>query len=123
MLLISINNGTDQGVTHDIPVGKITHGDAGHGLEGLQGLDQAGAFIRRKIDLGDVPGDDALGIHADACEQHEHLLGGSILRLIENDKGIVQGATAHIGKRRHFDDFAGKCALQFPASIMSCKAS
>jgi len=22
-------NGTDQGVTHDIPVGKITHGDAG----------------------------------------------------------------------------------------------
>ena len=57
MLLIGINNGTDQGVTHDIPVGKITHGDAGHGLEGLQGLDQAGAFIRRKINLGDVPGD------------------------------------------------------------------
>src|SRR5207237_6922933 len=32
MLLIGINNGTDQGVTHDIPIGKITHGDAGHGL-------------------------------------------------------------------------------------------
>ena len=38
MLLVGINNGTDQGMTHDIPVGKITHGDAGHGLEGLQGL-------------------------------------------------------------------------------------
>ena len=48
MLLIGINNGTDQGVTHDIPIGKITHGDAGHGLKGLQGLDQAGAFICRK---------------------------------------------------------------------------
>ena len=36
MLLVGINYGTDQGVTHDIPFSKITHGDAGHGFEGLQ---------------------------------------------------------------------------------------
>ena len=60
MLLIGINNGTNQGVTHDIPLGKIAHCDAGHGLKGLQGLYQAGAFIRGQINLGNVPGNDAL---------------------------------------------------------------
>ena len=42
-------------------------------------------------------------IHAHACEKHLHLLGGRILRLIQNDEGVVERAAAHIGQRSHFD--------------------
>src|SRR5437016_12106581 len=98
MLLVGINNGTNQGMTHDIPLGKIAHGDAGDGLKGLQSLHQAGAFIRRKVDLSYVPGNNTFGIHPDTYAQHEHLLGGSIWRLIEHDKSIVEGATTHVGE-------------------------
>ena len=52
MLLVGVNNGTDQLVPHDIPFGKITQGDAGHVFEGLKRLDQAGAFVRRQDRFG-----------------------------------------------------------------------
>ena len=60
-----------------------------------------------------IAGHDALGIHADAGEQHEHLFGGGVLRFIENNERIVKSTTTHVSEGRYFDDFAGKSTLQF----------
>ena len=40
---------------------------------------------------------------ADARQEHEHLLGGGVLRLVENDERVRQGAAAHVGERRDLD--------------------
>ena len=60
----------------------------------------------RQVDLGDVSGDHGLGPEADAGEEHLHLLGGGVLRLVEDDEGAVQRATAHERQRRDFDRVA-----------------
>src|SRR6266480_1630127 len=72
-------------------------------LQGLQRFDNAGAFVRRQIDLGHIAGNHAFGTRTDAREQHEHLLHGRVLRFIENHERVVQSATAHISERRYFD--------------------
>ena len=57
----------------------------------------------RQINLRDVPRNHRLGIAAKAGEKHLHLLHGGVLRLVEDDKGIVERAAAHVGERRHFN--------------------
>ena len=44
------------------------------------------------VDLGDVAGDDDLRPEADAGEEHLHLLGRRVLRLVEDDEAAVQRA-------------------------------
>ena len=56
-----------------------------------------------QVDLGDVAGDNHLGIEAQTGEEHLHLLRRGVLCLIQNDEGVIQGAPAHIGQRRHLD--------------------
>ena len=55
----------------------------------------------------------ALRLRAEAGEEHEHLLGGGVLRLVEDDKGAVQRAPAHVGERSDLDDAALHVALHF----------
>ena len=55
------------------------------------------------VDLGDVAGDDDLRPEADAREEHLHLLGRRVLRLVEDDEAAVQRAPAHEGQRRDLD--------------------
>ena len=43
---------------------------------------------------------------AQAREKHFHLLDRGVLGLVHDDKGVVQGAAAHIGQGRHFHDIA-----------------
>ena len=76
-------------------------------------FEQAGMLVRRQIDLRFVAGDDGLGADAEAREEHEHLLGGRVLRFVENDEGVVQRASAHVGQRRDLDDAALGVLLDF----------
>ena len=55
------------------------------------------------VDLGDVAGDDGLGAEADAGEEHLHLLGRGVLRLVEDDEAVVERAAAHERQRRDLD--------------------
>ena len=64
---------------------------------------QAGVLAGRQVDLRHVAGDDRLRAVAEAREEHLHLLGGRVLRLVEDDEGVVQRAAAHEGERRHLD--------------------
>ena len=67
------------------------------------GLDQPAQFAARQIDLADVAGDHAFAAEADARQEHLHLLGRRVLRLVEDHEGIVQRAPAHEGQRRNLD--------------------
>ena len=58
------------------------------------------------VDLGGVAGDDGLGAEADAGEEHLHLLGRRVLRLVEDDEAVVERAAAHERERRHLDRLA-----------------
>jgi hypothetical protein len=55
------------------------------------------------VDLGDVTGDDGHGPEPDAGQEHLHLLGRRVLRLVEDDEGPVQGAAPHERERRDLD--------------------
>ena len=56
-----------------------------------------------QVDLADVAGDHGLGAEADARQEHLHLLGRRVLRLVEDDEGMVQRAAAHEGQRRDLE--------------------
>ena len=70
----------------------------------LQRFDQAGTLVRRQIDLRHVAGHYAFGMRTHSRQQHEHLFRGRVLRFIENDEGVAQGAAAHVRERRDLDD-------------------
>ena len=69
----------------------------------LAHVDQPRAFARRQVDLRDVAGDDGLGVEAQARQEHFHLLDRGVLRLVQNNEGVVEGAPAHIGQRGDLD--------------------
>jgi hypothetical protein len=64
------------------------------------------ALAGRQVDLGDVPGDDGLRAVAEARQEHLHLLGGRVLRLVEDDEAVVERPPAHERERRHLDGAA-----------------
>src|SRR5690606_14286285 len=56
-----------------------------------------------EVDLGDVTGHDDLGTEAEPGEEHLHLLGRRVLRLVEDYKCVVKCTTAHVGQRGDLD--------------------
>ena len=64
---------------------------------------QAGLLAARQVGLGDVAGDDDLGAEAEPGQEHLHLLGRGVLRLVEDDERVVERAAAHERQRRDLD--------------------
>ena len=62
---------------------------------GLAGLGQ--------VDLLGIAADHGVAAHAEAGEEHLHLRRRGVLRLVEDDEGVGQGAAAHEGDRRDLD--------------------
>ena len=56
-----------------------------------------------QVDLGDVAGDHDLGAEAEPGQEHLHLLGRGVLRLVEDDERVVERAAAHVGQRCDLD--------------------
>ena len=54
-----------------------------------------------------------MGSEAKAGQEHLHLFRRCILRLVQDNVGIVQGAAAHIGKRRDLDQSLFHICLEF----------
>ena len=82
-------------------------------LQSVMRFEQAGMFMRRQINLRLVAGDDRLRAVAEPREKHQHLLRRGILRLVQNDEGVVQRPPAHIGQRRDFNRPALGVLLDF----------
>ncbi len=64
---------------------------------------QAAACLRRQVDLRHVAGDHHLRAETQARQEHLHLLGRGVLRLVEDDERVVERAAAHVRQRRHLD--------------------
>ena len=76
-----------------------------------------------EVDLRDVARHDHLGAEPEPGEEHLHLLGRGVLRLVEDDERVVEGAAAHVRERRDLDR---PCAISRgidSGSSMSCSAS
>ena len=77
-----------------------------------------------QVDLGDVAGDHDLGAEAEPGQEHLHLLGRGVLRLVEDDERVVERAAAHVRQRRDLDGARPPSACGIDSgSIMSCSAS
>src|SRR5437762_2885145 len=103
MLLIGADYGADQFMPHNIALGKINSRDSRNGFQCLQCLDHSRTFIRWQINLSHVSCNYAFRVWTDPGQQHEHLLRRRVLRLIENDKGMIQSAAPHVSKRSDLD--------------------
>src|SRR5262249_7837697 len=106
MAPVRADDGLDEFVTDDVALGEMTESDALDRLERLHGLDEPRAAVARQVDLRVVAGDDRLRLRAEAREEHEHLLRGRVLRLVEDDKGTVKRAAAHVGEGSDLDHAA-----------------
>jgi hypothetical protein len=56
-----------------------------------------------QVGLRDVAGDHDLAAEAESGEEHLHLLGRGVLRLVQDDERVVQRAAAHERQRRDLD--------------------
>ena len=72
-------------------------------VEDLADDPQAGRGALGQVDLGDVAGDHDLGAEAEPGQEHLHLLGRGVLRLVEDDERVVERAATHVGQRRDLD--------------------
>src|SRR6202043_730141 len=104
-------NRADELVAYHVALVEIDDRYARDIFQRLQRFHDAGAFVRRQIDLGHVAGNHAFGTRTDAREQHKHLLGGGVLRFIENHERVVQGSTAHVSEWPNFDCLSPNRAL------------
>ena len=75
-------------------------------LEDVADHDEPRVLVAREVDLGDVAGDDHLRVEAEPGQEHLHLLGARVLRLVEDDETVVERAPAHERERRHLDHAA-----------------
>ena len=112
VLVVGLDDALDEIVADNVVLVEIDHGDSLDIADDFDGFDEAGAASVGQIDLGDVAGDDGLGIEAEAGEEHLHLLAGSVLRLVEDDDGIVESAAAHESERSDFDNVLFEEALE-----------
>ena len=77
----------------------------------MQRIHKAAADTVRQIDLGHIAGHNHLGTYTHTGQKHLHLLRCSVLRLIQDDKGIIQRAAAHIRQRSNLNDLLFHQAL------------
>ena len=111
VLAVGRDDPLHQLVADDVLAAEADEGDVLHLVEDVAHDDQAGALVGRQVDLGDVAGDDHPRVEAEPGQEHLHLLGAGVLRLVEDHEGVVEGAAAHEGERRHLDHAALEVAV------------
>src|SRR5262247_783313 len=103
VLIVSLDDHLHQLMADDVALVEEDEGDSLDAVDDALRLDQARLASRRQVDLRHVAGDHGLRPEADARQKHLHLLGGRVLRLVENDKRVPQRTASHKRQRRDFD--------------------
>ena len=101
--LVRLDDPLHELVPHDVLVAELHELDAVDRAEDVLHLDQPRRLLARQVDLRHVAGDDDLRAEAEARQEHLHLLGRGVLRLVEDDEAVVQRAAAHERERRDLD--------------------
>src|SRR5687767_1295644 len=89
-------------VTDDVALVEVDERDAVDLADHFHRLHQPRGAAEREIDLRHVTGDDRLRSEAEAGEEHLHLFGRGVLRLVQDYEGVVERPAAHERERRHF---------------------
>ena len=110
-LFVSLDNFLHKTVAHNILLSKIALCNPIYIFKHVQCIHKTAAGAFRQIDLGHITGNHHLGADTHTCEEHFHLLRCGVLCLVQNDKGIIQRASAHIGKRCNLNDLLFHKAL------------
>src|SRR4051794_12288512 len=103
MLAIRLHDPLHELVPDDVLEAEADERDVVDALEDVLHLDQPRRLVARQVDLRDVAGDDDLRAEAEPRQEHLHLLGRGVLRLVEDDEAVVERAAAHERERRHLD--------------------
>ena len=91
-------------MTHNILFGKVALCDAVHIFQDLQRVHKTAAGTVGQVDLCHIAGHDHFGTYTHTGQKHLHLFGGGILRFVQNDERVIQGASTHVCERRDLDD-------------------
>src|SRR3954470_6069645 len=101
--LIGLDDAPDQRVANDVGRGEPDHRDAFDPFEAANGIGEARFRRVGEIDLVGIAANHHPAAHAEAGQEHLHLQRRRVLRLVEDDEGVVERAPAHEGDRRDFD--------------------
>src|SRR5579862_56283 len=113
VLAVRADNRLNEFMADDVFLFERAKSEPWDALEGMERLHETGAFVYGQVDLGVVAGHHALGIDAQPGQEHEHLLGGGVLGLIQDDEGVVERPPAHVGERGYLDDVPVDMPLYF----------
>ena len=100
-------------MSYDIFLPEVDHSDTFHTFEYFEGLFQSASLFSWQVYLREVSRDYHFGVHTHTGEEHSDLLGGGVLRLVEDDYGVAQCASAHEGKWSYLYDMLFHHVLQF----------
>ena len=79
---VSVNDARDQRVAHDIAAGEVAVRNALGVAQNALRVDQTAGLATGQIDLADIARDDGAAGKAYAGQEHLHLLGRGVLRLV-----------------------------------------
>ena len=91
-------------MAHYVMFRELYEGNIRDILEYIPGIWQAAPGMGWQINLRDISIYYHFRTKPQTGQKHLHLLHRSILRLIQNDKRLFKGSSAHISQRCHFDD-------------------
>src|SRR5262245_32945212 len=100
---------------------KFDHRNAFDPLEFVHRIDQATIHVAGQVDLGRVTRHDHLAVVAEAGEEHEHLRGGGVLRLVEDDHAVIESSPTHKGQGITSITSFTMNRFTCSKSIMSCR--
>src|SRR5215470_3750616 len=103
VLIISLDDHLHQLMADDVALVEEDERDSFDAADDALRFHQARLATRRQVDLRHVAGNYGLRPEADARQKHLHLLGGRVLRLVENDKRVPQSTASHERQRRDLD--------------------
>src|SRR5712691_4311459 len=93
--LVRVDDLAHQPVPYDIVAGQPGEVDILDAVEDVLHYAQPADLAGREVDLGHVAGHHHLRAEAQPGEEHLHLLGRGVLRLVQDDERVVQRSTAH----------------------------
>jgi hypothetical protein len=102
--LVGGHDRLDDAVADDVALVEPDELDAVDAVQDAVRFLEARDLSLREVDLRDVARDDGLAPEAHARQEHLHLLGRRVLRLVEDHERVVQRAAAHERERRDLDD-------------------
>ena len=126
-LVVGLDNTLHELVAYDVLLVELHAADAFDIFQYPHRLDEARGGGGRQVDLCDVARDDHLRVHAQAGQEHLDLVRRRVLRLVEDNDGVVECPSAHEGERGDsgaiWITLFSIYSFSFAAGIISCRAS